>query len=174
MGRPAAPARECVPPLWVSGKDAYLELGLSPDFRVSVGARTQIFGQITVYRARVDVLGRRFDVKADSTLTFGGAPDHPALDVRAEHENDTEHVTVLMTAKGTPDHKLRSRSPHPTGPRLAESQLYTLIITGRLQLGGGTPATSRRRGPRRRRRWSAACWRRSCSRRWRTGCRSTC
>ena len=123
--------------IWVSGKDAYLELGLSPDFRVSLGARTQVFGQITVYRARVDVLGRRFDVKSDSTLTFGGAPDHPALDVRAEHKNDTEHITVLVTLKGTPDN-MSITVTSPNRPDIPESQLYTLIITGRLQLGGGT------------------------------------
>jgi translocation and assembly module TamB len=124
--------------IWVSGKDAYLELGLSPDFRVSVGERTQIFGQVTVHRARVDVLGKRFDVKPDSTLTFGGAPDHPELDVRAEHKNDTEKITVLITIRGSPD-DMKVSVTAPARPDLSESQLYTLIVTGRLQLGvGGT------------------------------------
>jgi len=121
--------------LWVSGKDANLELGLSPDFRVSVGQRTQVYGQVTVHRGRVDIFGRRFDIKADSTLTFGGAPDRPALDVTAEHRNDTEKLTVVLTAKGPLD-KLDVSVSAPARPDLTESQLYTLIITGHLQFGG--------------------------------------
>ena len=121
--------------LWVSGKDANLELGLSRDFRVSVGQRTQVFGQVTVHRGRVDLFGRRFDIKGDSTLTFGGAPDRPNLDVHAEHTNDTEKLTVVLTAKG-PIEKLEVSVSAPTRPDLTESQLYTLIITGHLQFGG--------------------------------------
>jgi translocation and assembly module TamB len=125
--------------LWVTGKDAYLELGVSPDFRVSVGSRTQVFGQVTVHRGRIDLYGRRFDIKADSTLTFGGSPDHPDLDVRAEHTNTTEGVTVLLTAKGPID-KLAISITSPNRPDLSESQLFTMIISGRLQLGGGGPS----------------------------------
>jgi translocation and assembly module TamB len=110
-------------------------LGLSPDFRVSVGQRTQVFGQVTVHRGRVDLFGRRFDIKGDSTLTFGGAPDRPNLDVHAEHTNDTEKLTVVLTAKGPLD-KLEVSVSAPTRPDLTESQLYTLIITGHLQFGG--------------------------------------
>ena len=123
--------------LWVKGRDANLELGLSPEFRVSVGERTRVYGQVIVHRGRVDVFGRRFDVKADSTLTFGGAPDHPDVDVRAEHTNTTENITVLIAAKGPID-KLDVSVTSPNRPELSESQLYTLIITGHLQLGGGT------------------------------------
>ncbi|HEY7374656.1 MAG TPA: translocation/assembly module TamB domain-containing protein [Polyangia bacterium] len=121
--------------LWVNGRDANLELGLSRDFKVSVGDRTEIHGQVTVHRGRVDVLGRRFDIKEDSTVTFAGAPDNPVLDVRAEHLNTTENITVLVTAKGTPDH-LSVSVTSPNRPDLGESQLYTLIITGHLQFGG--------------------------------------
>jgi len=130
--------------LWVEGKDAKLELGVSPDFRVRVGETTEIFGQVTVHRGRVDVYGRRFDLKADSTLTFGGSPERPVLDVRAEHTNVTQKVTVLLTAKGPLD-KLQISVTAPNRPELSESQLYTLILTGQLQFGGGTtgaaPAT---------------------------------
>jgi translocation and assembly module TamB len=126
--------------LWVNGNDVYLELGLSPDFRVALGDRTEIHGQVTVYRGRVDVLGRRFDLKSDSTLTFAGDPDRPELDVRAEHVNTTENITVVLTAKGPLD-KLSVTVTSPTRPDLGESQLYTLIITGHLQ-GGNSGATS--------------------------------
>jgi translocation and assembly module TamB len=130
--------------LWVTGKDAYLELGLSPNFRVAIGEQPEVFGQVTVRRGRIDVFGRRFDIKADSTLTFGGPPDHPDLDVRAEHVNTTENITVLLTAKGPID-KLAVRVTSPNRPDLSESQLYTLIVSGHLQLsggaGGGSPTT---------------------------------
>jgi translocation and assembly module TamB len=127
--------------LWVTGKDVYLELGVSPDFRVSLGGRTQVFGQVTVHRGRVDVFSRRFDIKSDSTLTFGGSPDHPDLDVRAEHVNTTENVTVVLTAKGPID-KLAITVTSPNRPDLSESQLYTLIVSGRLNLGGGAPGAA--------------------------------
>jgi translocation and assembly module TamB len=127
--------------LWVTGKDAYLELGLSPKFKVAIGETTQVFGQVTVLRGRVDVFGRRFDIKADSTLTFGGAPDHPDLDVRAEHVNTTENVTVLLTAKGPID-KLSVTVTSPNRPDLSESQLYTMIVSGHLQLGSGPTGAS--------------------------------
>jgi translocation and assembly module TamB len=121
--------------LWVSGKDAHLELGLSPDFRVALGSRPELHGQVTVRRGRVDVFGRRFDIKGDSTVTFAGPPDRADLDVRAEHVNTTENVTVLLTAKGPLD-KLAVTVTSPNRPDLGESQLYTLIITGHLQFGG--------------------------------------
>ena len=127
--------------LWVEGKDAKLELGVSPDFKVSVGDKTEVFGQVTVHRGRVDVYGKRFDLKADSTLTFGGSPERPILDVRAEHTNATQKVTVLVTAKGPLD-KLQISVTAPNRPELSESQLYTLILTGQLQFGGGTSGAS--------------------------------
>jgi translocation and assembly module TamB len=127
--------------LWVTGKDAYLELGLSPGFRVSMTDETRVFGQVIVHRGRIDVFGRRFDLKADSTLQFDGPSDRPELDVSAQYTNPTENVTVLWTAKGPLDH-LTIAVSSPNRPDLTESQLYTLVITGHLQLGGGTSGSS--------------------------------
>jgi len=128
--------------LWVDGKDAKLELGLSPDFHLSIGEKTEIFGQVTVHRGRVDIFGRRFDVKGDSTLSFHGPPDRPELDVRAEHVNTTENITVLLTARGPLD-KMVVTVTSPNRPDLGESQLYTLIVTGHLTGGsGGATSTS--------------------------------
>ena len=127
--------------LWVTGKDAYLELGLSPGFRVSMTDETRMFGQVIVHRGRIDVFGRRFDLKADSTLQFNGPPERPDLDVSAQYTNQTENVTVLWTAKGPLDH-LTIAVSSPNRPDLTESQLYTLVITGHLQLGGGTSGSS--------------------------------
>ena len=49
--------------LWVSGKDARLELGLAPDFRVQVNTARAGLGQVVLHRGRIDVFGRRFDLK---------------------------------------------------------------------------------------------------------------
>jgi autotransporter translocation and assembly factor TamB len=128
--------------LWVTGQDANLELGLEPGFRVVIGETTRIIGTVDVHRARVDVFGRRFDVRSDSTVKFDGAPDFPDIDVTATHRNTTENVTVLATVKGTPD-KMSVKVTSPDRPELTESQLYTLLITGHLETGGsGTTSGS--------------------------------
>jgi translocation and assembly module TamB len=127
--------------LWVTGKDAYLELGLSDGFRVSVTDQTRVFGQVKVLRGRIDEFGRRFDLKADSTLQFDGAPDRPELDVSAQYLNEKENVTVVWTAKGPLDH-LTIAVSSPNRPDLTESQLYTLVITGRLDFGGAAAGSS--------------------------------
>jgi translocation and assembly module TamB len=127
--------------VWVTGKDAYLEIGLGPGFRVSLTDRTQVVGLVIVKRGRIDILGRRFDLKADSTVEFSGAADRPELDITAQYQSYSENVTVLLTAKGQMDH-LAVTVTSPNRPDLTESQLYTLIITGHLQLGGGTSGSS--------------------------------
>jgi len=129
--------------LWVTGSDAYLELGLAQNFRVRVGRDVQVYGQVVTHRGRINAFGRRFDLKADSTLEFGGPPDRPTLDVTAQYQNDAENVTVLLTAKGPLDH-LAIGVSSPNRPDLSASQLYTLIITGHLQFGdsGGGGSTS--------------------------------
>jgi translocation and assembly module TamB len=129
--------------LWVRSDDANVELGFSKDFRVELGAEPQIFGQVTVRRGRVDVIGRRFDLQADSRLEFTGPPDEPVLDVTAKHVNESANVTVIVTVKGPID-ELAINVSAPDRPDLTETQLYTLIIAGRLDLGatGTTSSTS--------------------------------
>ncbi len=129
--------------LWVSGHDAYLELGLADNFRVRLNNETEIYGQVEVKRGRINAFGRRFDLKADSTLEFGGPPGSPTLDVTAQYQNSQEDVTVLLTAKGPLDH-LQIGVSSPNRPDLNQSQLYTLIVTGHLDMGqssGGSQST---------------------------------
>jgi translocation and assembly module TamB len=129
--------------LWVRSDDANVELGFSKDFRVELGAEPEIFGEVTVRRGRVDVIGRRFDMQADSRLEFTGPPGKPVLDVTAKHVNESANVTVIVTLKGPID-ALSINVSAPDRPELTETQLYTLIIAGRLDLGaaGTTSATS--------------------------------
>jgi len=131
--------------LWVSGSGAALELGLAPDFRIVLADETHLHGEVIVRRGRIDALGRRFDLKADSSLLFEGAPDHPTLDATAQYQDNDDNVTVLVTAKGPIDH-LTIDVSSPNRPDLNQSQLYTLIITGHLPSsgasGGGLGATA--------------------------------
>ena len=127
--------------LWVKGKDANIELGLQPGFRVEVTDTTRVYGSLNVKRGRVDVVGRRFDLKADSSVRLNGSTSEPELDVSATHVNDQERITVLVTVKGTPAH-LQIAISAPDRPDLTETQLYTLIVTGRLDLGGGTASAT--------------------------------
>ena len=122
--------------LWVNGGGAALELGLAPDFRIVIAEETHLHGEVIVQRGRIDALGRRFDLKADSSLQFEGAPDHPTLDATAQYQNNDNNVTVLVTAKGPIDH-LTIGVSSPNRPDLNQSQLYTLIITGHLPSSGG-------------------------------------
>jgi translocation and assembly module TamB len=122
--------------LWVSGGGAALELGLGPDFRIVLAEETHLHGEVIVRRGRVDALGRRFDLKADSSLQFQGAPDHPTLDATAQYQDNEDNVTVLVTAKGPID-RLTIGVSSPNRPDLTQSQLYTLIITGHLPSSGG-------------------------------------
>ncbi len=127
--------------LWVTGANANLELGLAPNFRVRVGREVQVYGQVITHRGRINAFGRRFDLKANSTLDFGGPPDAPSLDVTAQYQNDAANVTVLLTAKGPLDH-LAITVSSPNRPDLSQSQLYTLIITGHIQMGDGGGGSS--------------------------------
>jgi translocation and assembly module TamB len=132
--------------LWVNGGGAALELGLEPGFNIVIGGETRIHGQVIVRRGRLDVLGRRFDLKADSTLQFDGAPDHPTLDATAQFQDNKDNLTVQLTAKGPPEHLSISVSS-PNRPDLTEAQLYAVILTGHLpgsgdSTGGGLGTTA--------------------------------
>jgi translocation and assembly module TamB len=153
VGTAAAEARAAGPPpvrisvtaprdLWVRGKDANLELGLEPGFRVEVADQLRVFGSVLVRRGRVVVVGRRFDIKAGSRVRFTGPPEAPELDVGARHRNDKENVNVDVTIKGTPGDRLAVTVRAPERPELSETQLYTLIVTGRLDLGGGSAGSA--------------------------------
>ena len=63
--------------LWVNGAGAAMELGLAPDFRIVIAEETRVHGEVIVRRGRVDALGRRFDLKADSSLQFEGGTGPP-------------------------------------------------------------------------------------------------
>jgi len=124
--------------LWVKGSDVNVELGLSEDFRVEYRDEARMFGEVRVLRGRVDVLGRRFDVQRDSQVRFTGPATVPYINVTAEHRNDAAKVTVFVTIRGQgQDLTLKPTSDPP----LPESEIYTLLATGRRTLERGSGAS---------------------------------
>jgi translocation and assembly module TamB len=124
--------------LWVKGSDVNVELGLSEDFRVEYREEARLFGEVRVLRGRVDVLGRRFDVQRDSQVRFTGPATVPYINVTAEHRNETAKVTVFVTIRG----QGQELTLKPTSdPPLPESEIYTLLATGRRTLERGSGAS---------------------------------
>ena len=124
--------------LWVKGSDVNVELGLSEDFRVEYRDEARLFGEVRVLRGRVDVLGRRFDVQRDSQVRFTGPATVPYINVTAEHRNDNAKVTVFVTIRG----QGQELTLKPTSdPPLPESEIYTLLATGRRTLERGSGAS---------------------------------
>jgi translocation and assembly module TamB len=121
--------------LWVKGQDLNVEVGLSPDFRVEVGEATDLFGEVRILRGRLDVLGRRFDFQKNSVVRFTGPPTEPALNVTAVYNNVKAGVKVSMHVQGQAgDVQLVPTSEPP----LTESEIYTLLATGRTNLKRGS------------------------------------
>jgi translocation and assembly module TamB len=123
--------------VWVKSSDVNLEVGLSDDFRVEYTDRPLMFGEISVLRGRLDVIGRHFEVQKDSQVRFGGPVDQPYLNVTAVHTNEREAVTVFVSVVGHgKDFALKTSSQPP----LPDSEIFTLLTTGRrnLKLGGGS------------------------------------
>ena len=123
--------------LWLKSPDLNLEVGLGSDFRLEISDPTTIFGEVKVLRGRLDVLGRRFDIQRNSVVRFTGPPSEPALDVTAIYTNVREQVKVSIHVEG----QGKNISLIPSSePPLSESEIYTLLATGRTSLkrGGGT------------------------------------
>ena len=129
--------------LWIKGQDLNVEVGLSPDFRVETGEQTELFGEVRIIRGRFDVLGRRFDFQRNSLVRFAGNPMEPALNVTALYNNVKEGVKVSMQVQGESGSFTLVPSSEPP---LTESEIYTLLATGRTSLkrgsGGSTIGTA--------------------------------
>ncbi len=117
--------------LWVRGSDINVEIGLSEDFRIEYDTEARLYGEVQVLRGRVDALGRRFDVQRNSQVRFGGPPRTPYINITAEHRNEREDVTVFVTIRG----QGKDFTIKPTAdPPLPETEIYTLLATGRRNL----------------------------------------
>ncbi|MBX5480790.1 MAG: translocation/assembly module TamB domain-containing protein [Myxococcaceae bacterium] len=126
--------------IWVRGTDVNAEIGLSDGFRIEYQDSAMLFGEVRFIRGRVDVLGRRFDVLKDSQVRFAGPVKLPYINITAEHGNERENVTVYTTIRGQgSDVTIKVSST----PALSESEIYTLLATGRrtLKRGSGSSMT---------------------------------
>ena len=126
----------------VKSSDIDIELGLSDGFRFDYANSAQLYGEATVARGKISVLGREFVVQRGSQVRFAGAATEPYINVTAVYSNnksdDKTKVTVSVTGRGT-DVTLKVSSEPP----LSESEIYTLLATGRLALSrnGGSSIT---------------------------------
>jgi len=112
-----------------------VEVGMSPDFRVEIAEATDLFGEVRIIRGRLDVLGRRFDFQKNSVVRFSGPPTEPNLNVTAIYNNVKAGVKVSMHVQGQAgDIQLVPTSEPP----LTESEIYTLLATGRTSLKRGS------------------------------------
>lgn len=125
--------------IWVRSSDLNLELGLSEGFRLEYADTTQLFGEAQVLGGRIDVIGREFKVnrsnaggtRSDSTVRFAGPAKQPYVNVTAFHSNDREKVKVTVSAVGRGTDVVLKVSSEPP---MSESDIYTLLATGRRDL----------------------------------------
>jgi len=126
--------------LWLKSSDVNLEVGLTDGFRVEYAEALNLFGEAQVLGGRIDVIGREFKlsrgvpgaaVRSDSTVRFAGPAAQPYVNVTAQHTNEREKVkvTASVVGRGT-DVALKVSSDPP----MNESDIYTLLATGRRDL----------------------------------------
>lgn len=127
----------------VKSSDLDLELGLSDGFRLDYAHSAQLYGEASVLRGKLSVIGREFVVQPGSQVRFAGPATQPYINVTAVYTNnksdDQTKVTVSVVGRGT-DVALKVSSE----PALSESEIYTLLATGRpaLSRGGGSSVTA--------------------------------
>jgi translocation and assembly module TamB len=131
--------------LWVQGPDMNLELGLDPAFQVIHSDQLRIFGTVKVRRGFVEVLGRRFDVTAGSSVSFSGPPDVPRLAVEAVYTVRGETATTVVVKAEGPADKLQFTLNSPEHPEYGDSELLQMVVAGRLpdETGAATAAGDR-------------------------------
>ena len=121
--------------LWLKSNDAELEVGLTRGFHVEIGDEVSVFGEVSLGRGHVDLLGRRLELQNGSSVRFVGPPAVPIIDVSAKFVDDKDNLTVLVRAQGPLD-KLKMDISAPDHPELTETQLYTVLVVGHVQSGG--------------------------------------
>jgi translocation and assembly module TamB len=124
--------------IWVRSSDLNVELGLSEAFRVEVADTAQLYGEATILRGNLSVIGRAFEVQKGSQVRFAGPAKEPYVNVIALHTNERENVNVTVTVvgKGT-NVQLKTQSE----PSMSDSEIYTLLATGRRELRRGSGAS---------------------------------
>jgi translocation and assembly module TamB len=124
--------------LWIHGADVNAEVGLSENFRIEYADTTSIYGEVRVLRGELEVMGRRFTVQNSSQLRFTGPALTPYINATAEHNNERAGVKVFVSVRG----QGKELTIKPTSePPLPETEIYTLLATGRRTLKAGSGAS---------------------------------
>ncbi|MFL5354832.1 translocation/assembly module TamB domain-containing protein [Archangium sp.] len=124
--------------LWVNGSDVNAEIGLSENFRVEYSTAASIYGEVRVIRGEVEVLGRRFNIQNSSQVRFTGPALTPYINATAEYNNEKAGVKVFVAVRGQgKDFTIKPTSEPP----LPETEIYTLLATGRRTLHAGSGAS---------------------------------
>jgi translocation and assembly module TamB len=123
----------------VRSKDILLELGLSKPFQVDVGDQPQLFGAVRILRGRGDVWGRRFEVQPGGQVRFDGPPEEAVLDVTGVYASVQSQAKVYMHFSGEVTNVKVTPS---SDPPMSESEIYTLLATGRTQLAQSSLGSS--------------------------------
>lgn len=124
--------------LWVRGADVNIELGLSEAFRIEYNEALALFGNVNIRKGSASVIGRRFTVAKNSSVRFQGAAGSPVVNLNALYVNEREQITVFMGVR----YDNSGLALRPTSqPALSESEIWTLLATGRRQLKRGSGAS---------------------------------
>jgi translocation and assembly module TamB len=123
----------------VRGKDVTLELGLSKPFQVDLGEQVSIEGEVRILRGRGDVWGRRFEVQPGGQVRFLGPPQEAQLDVTGVYTSVQSQAKVYMHLSGA---VTNVRVTPSSDPPLGESEIYTLLATGRTTLAQSSVGSS--------------------------------
>jgi len=123
----------------VRSKDVTLELGLSKPFQVDLGEQASISGEVKILRGRGDVWGRRFEVQPGGQVRFSGPPEEAQLDVTGVYTSVQSQAKVFMHFSGAVSNV---RVTPSSDPPLGESEIYTLLATGRTTLAQSSVGSS--------------------------------
>jgi translocation and assembly module TamB len=119
----------------VRGMDLVAVMNLEEGFRVEYQDALRLFGEVKLPSGRFEALGRRFVLQKDSTVKFQGPAKSPLVNVSAAWTSEREQVTVTLAVRGTGSElQLKPTSQPP----LPETDIYTLLATGRRQLKRGS------------------------------------
>jgi translocation and assembly module TamB len=115
--------------IYVNGPEIQdLEAGLSPNFRLDYDEQTRIAGEVRIFRGKLNVIGRQFEIQKNARVTFNGLAKRPFINITATYVNEREQVTVFVNIRGEGKDLVIKPSSQPPLP---EADIYTLLATGR-------------------------------------------
>ncbi len=128
--------------VWIK-RDTTLAIRLTGSPVLDIADGTRLTGSVHVTSGRAEVLGKRFTIQPDSTVSFTGDPNEPQLTVTALYEAPDKtkiYADIIGTLRSLKVH-LRSDPPQP------EDAILSLLLFGSPEGIGGTPPTDQQPDP---------------------------